>query len=67
MKSRNCPMCGNDFVSLRKTSRYCSTKCRMRAHRAWSKAKEKPLVKKALRGVTLLARASDGVTEGGDA
>lgn len=28
-----CSTCGEDFVAKRKTARYCSTPCRVRAHR----------------------------------
>lgn len=33
MRRKECPGCGFQFVSLRRTSKYCSTRCRMRLHR----------------------------------
>jgi hypothetical protein len=32
--SRNCDHCGNEYIAKRNTSKFCSRRCRVNAHRA---------------------------------
>lgn len=61
MRRITCKVCNTPFVALRATGRFCSTACRMKAHREWKKFKSSQLGEKAIHGVTLLA-AIDSVT-----
>jgi hypothetical protein len=56
MRRKECPGCQTEFIALRKTARFCSTRCRMRCHRNWKAFESSPLGQKVRRGVTLLAR-----------
>jgi hypothetical protein len=59
-------VCGNHFIALRKTARFCSTKCRMAAHRNWKRFESSPLGKDCARQVTLRQARLDSVTSAAD-